>query len=96
MSNTVEIQKLSVWYSGPTKTLTNPAAHLYDKRDHYKCKIRKTDVLDMDTPIDLTDWCVTVTDVSGEHYHGEITAYDVRGHHYVYKWPKRGAIVSLP
>lgn len=90
-----DIHKVSFWHDGPTETLKDPKGHLYDKDDHYKLKIKRGEFDDFSMPADARDWCVTVTDMNNEHFHGEITSYNDRGLYRTYKWPQRSAVIGL-
>lgn len=93
MTEKHEVRKVSFWFDGPTHSVEPTSAHLYDKDDHFKLKLKRRDLKDTAIPVDARDWCVTVTTDDGEHYHGEVKAYGT-GYWRVYKWPKRGLIMT--
>lgn len=69
-----DIDRVSFWHNRHGDRIDLKCGKVFDhkSKSHKKLKFTAKQIRDTDLPVDLTDWCVTVTCVDGTVMHSEV------------------------
>jgi len=93
-----DIKKLTLWHDIQGREVTIQGyGNIYDKQTGSGkiVKIPQVTIASRDLPLDLTGWCITVTDTDGAHYHSEVKAdHGSSSHRKLVLYQPRGALID--